>query len=149
MRSLEEHQQIDRDARSDDYKKDQHQRVKERLDAAYEDGYIKGRIDAATSTKPGDYATTSKLLQQALDALIIAEAGLADIGDADRELGDDLAWCEARAAKALASPRQAIKDLCAELAATGNKTADNGFDRTASHSSGEYAEIPSIHSRGI
>lgn len=48
------------------------------------------------------------VMQQALDALVIAEAGLADIGDAGREPGDDLAWCEARAAQALAYPRAAI-----------------------------------------
>jgi hypothetical protein len=37
-----------------------------------------------------------------------AEAALADIGDADREPGDDLAWCEARAAAALPSVRAAL-----------------------------------------
>lgn len=37
-----------------------------------------------------------------------AEAALADIGDADREPGDDLAWCERRAAKALPRVRAAI-----------------------------------------
>jgi len=36
-----------------------------------------------------------------LEALKLAEAGLADIGDADREPGDDLAWCERRAAESL------------------------------------------------
>jgi hypothetical protein len=35
----------------------------------------------------------------------IAEAALADIGDADREPGDDLAWCEQRAAQALPAVR--------------------------------------------
>ena len=34
-------------------------------------------------------------------ALHTAEAALADIGDADRNPGDDVAWCEARAAQAL------------------------------------------------
>jgi len=34
-------------------------------------------------------------------ALELAEAALADIGDAERELGDDLAWAEARAARDL------------------------------------------------
>ena len=42
-------------------------------------------------------------------ALVIAEAALADIGDADREPGDDVAWCEARAAKALPKVRAALK----------------------------------------
>jgi hypothetical protein len=36
-----------------------------------------------------------------LDALRFAEAALADIGDAEREPGDDLQWCENRAAAAL------------------------------------------------
>jgi hypothetical protein len=42
------------------------------------------------------------------EALRIAEAALADIGDADREPGDDLAWCERRAAKALPAVRGAL-----------------------------------------
>jgi hypothetical protein len=54
--------------------------------------------------------------QQALEALVTAEAGLADIGDADREQGDDVAWCEARAAAALEGPRAAITALRAALA---------------------------------
>ena len=54
--------------------------------------------------------------QAALEALVIAEAGLADIGDADREPGDDLAWCERRAAEALEAPRKAIAPLRAALA---------------------------------
>lgn len=41
-------------------------------------------------------------------ALITAEAALSDIGDADREPGDDLAWCEQRAAEALPSVRAAL-----------------------------------------
>lgn len=42
------------------------------------------------------------------EALRIAEAALADIGDADREPGDDLAWCERRAAQALPAIRAAL-----------------------------------------
>ncbi len=41
-------------------------------------------------------------------ALVIAEAALSDIGDADREPGDDLAWCERRAAQALPVVRAAM-----------------------------------------
>jgi len=52
--------------------------------------------------------------KMALDALKFAEAALADIGDADREPGDDLAWCEARAAEALPQTRAAIAALQAE-----------------------------------
>lgn len=42
------------------------------------------------------------------EALKLAEAGLADIGDADREPGDDLAWCERRAAEPLPRIRAAL-----------------------------------------
>jgi hypothetical protein len=41
-------------------------------------------------------------------ALVKAEAALADIGDAEREPGDDLAWCEKRAAQALPVVRAAL-----------------------------------------
>jgi hypothetical protein len=43
-------------------------------------------------------------------ALKIAEAALSDIGDADREEGDDLAWCERRAAKAIPVVRAALSE---------------------------------------
>jgi hypothetical protein len=43
------------------------------------------------------------------NALKTAEAALADIGDADREPGDDLAWCERRAAQALPAVRAALE----------------------------------------
>jgi hypothetical protein len=59
---------------------------------------------------------TREVMQQALEALVTAEAGLADIGDADREPTDDLAWCEERAVQALAKPRAAIVALKAALA---------------------------------
>jgi hypothetical protein len=42
-------------------------------------------------------------------ALKTAEAALADIGDADREPGDDLAWCEARARQALPAVRATLE----------------------------------------
>jgi hypothetical protein len=42
------------------------------------------------------------------EALFLAEAALSDIGDADREPGDDVAWCEARAAQALPIVRAAL-----------------------------------------
>ena len=41
-------------------------------------------------------------------ALATAEAALADIGDSDREPGDDMAWCERRAALALPEVRAAL-----------------------------------------
>lgn len=42
-------------------------------------------------------------------ALRTAEAALSDIGDAEREEGDDLAWCEGRAAKALPLIRPVLR----------------------------------------
>jgi hypothetical protein len=48
-------------------------------------------------------------LERLRDVLAYAEAALADIGDADREPGDDLAWCEARAAEALPRVRAALR----------------------------------------
>ena len=42
-------------------------------------------------------------------ALLIAEAALSDIGDAKRECGDTMAWCEARAAKAIPAVRAALE----------------------------------------
>jgi hypothetical protein len=50
-----------------------------------------------------------RLARLARAALKTAEAALSDIGDADRETGDDLAWCEARAAQALPAVRAALK----------------------------------------
>jgi hypothetical protein len=44
------------------------------------------------------------------ETLKTAEAALADIGDATREPGDDLAWCERRAAQALPAVRAALKE---------------------------------------
>ena len=41
-------------------------------------------------------------------ALATAEVALADIGDADRSPGDDMAWCERRAARALPAVRAAL-----------------------------------------
>jgi hypothetical protein len=50
-----------------------------------------------------------RLAEYARAALKTAEAALSDIGDADREPGDDLKWCEARAAQALPAVRAALK----------------------------------------
>lgn len=41
-------------------------------------------------------------------ALACAEAALSDIGDADREPGDDVKWCEQRAAEAIPAVRAAL-----------------------------------------
>jgi hypothetical protein len=63
-------------------------------------------------------------------ALELAEAALADIGDADRESGDDLAWAEARAAQDL--PR--IRAVLARRGSQPSKVARSGarwYDSTA------------------
>ena len=59
----------------------------------------------------GAAAHPSPLLLNAMQALILAEAALSDIGDADREPGDDLAWCEARAALAIPACRKTLAEL--------------------------------------
>jgi hypothetical protein len=45
---------------------------------------------------------------QLLGVLCYAESALSDIGDADREPGDDLEWCERRAAEALPRIRELL-----------------------------------------
>jgi len=45
---------------------------------------------------------------QLLDVLSYAECALGDIGDAEREPGDDLEWCEERAAEALPRIRKLL-----------------------------------------
>ena len=65
---------------------------------------IAANEDDVTLTKVNE----NKILHQVLDALVVAEASLSDIGDADREPGDDVAWCEKRAHQALELPRKAI-----------------------------------------
>ncbi len=61
------------------------------------------RMDAAVNYA----AAVSSALREALKT---AEAALADIGDATREPGDDLAWCERRAAQALPEVRKALRE---------------------------------------
>lgn len=66
---------------------------------------------ADTPSTPGaraDLERAQARIEQLTQALRLAEAALADIGDADREPGDDLAWCEDRAAQALPKVRAAI-----------------------------------------
>jgi hypothetical protein len=65
-----------------------------------------------------------------LSALVAAEAALADIGDADREPSDDLAWCEKRAAEALPIIRKAIADAGEQPARGGNWQAPFHANRT-------------------
>lgn len=60
------------------------------------------------------YAEKSGRLEAKVDrlteALRIAEAALADIGDADREPGDDVEWCERRASLGLRKVRDTLRD---------------------------------------
>jgi hypothetical protein len=67
-----------------------------------------------------------------LRALVVAEAALSDIGDADREPGDDLAWCERRAAKELPEVR-------AVLAAHSNSDRTHKSQHIASVVAGNLA----------
>jgi len=55
------------------------------------------------------YSHATRDVEELLSVLQYAEAALADIGDAEREPGDDLAWCENRAAEALPRIRKLIK----------------------------------------
>lgn len=57
----------------------------------------------------GQVGRQAEELMRLRTALHCAEAALADIGDADREPGDDLAWCESRAAEALPTVRAAMQ----------------------------------------
>jgi hypothetical protein len=68
--------------------------------------------------------------QKLREALQVAEAALSDIGDADREPGDDLAWCERRAAQNLPLIRQALALPTAGVMTNGLTQA--GTDASAS-----------------
>jgi hypothetical protein len=62
------------------------------------------------STEAQIYAN-ARLMAAAPDllaALVLAEAALSDIGDADHEPSDDLAWAEARAAQVIPAVRAAL-----------------------------------------
>lgn len=56
----------------------------------------------------GRVTTAEALNAELVEVLRKAKAALEDIGDADREPGDDLAWCEARAAEPLPLIRAAL-----------------------------------------
>ena len=75
-------------------------------EAAELTGTTEGAARLAESKRYGALANEIERLR---DELAYAEAALADIGDATREPGDDLAWCEARAAEALPRVRAALK----------------------------------------
>ena len=78
------------------------QRISE-LEAA--ENYRQQDEDAERAMEPAPAGELDVLTQ----ALVKAEAALADIGDAEREPGDDLAWCEQRAAQVLPVVRAALE----------------------------------------
>lgn len=87
----------------------------ERLHAQFE---VAEAARFAAVSKAQWQAVTNRELNERADetarlhaALALAEAALADIGDADRKPGDDLAWCEARAAQDLPAVRAALAGL--------------------------------------
>lgn len=71
------------------------------------------RFAEANSARKAAEAENARLrarLARMEGALRTAEAALADIGDAEREPNDDLAWCERRAADALPWVRAALTE---------------------------------------
>lgn len=58
-----------------------------------------------------EYSFSTSFTFTLLKALRTAEAALSDIGDAEREPTDDVAWCENRAAEALPEVRAALQML--------------------------------------
>lgn len=76
-----------------------------------------GGFDRGDPDQLAEALANARLIAAAPDllaALKLAEAALSDIGDADREPGDDVAWCEARAAKPLPEIRAAIAKVGGE-----------------------------------
>ena len=65
-----------------------------------------GTADLAMKHRDAAEAQAERLAE----ALRIAEAALEDIGDADREPGDDVAWCERRARLGLRRVRDTLRD---------------------------------------
>lgn len=78
------------------------QRISE-LEAA--ENYRQQDEDAERAMEPAPAGELDVLTQ----ALVKAEAALAGIGDAEREPGNDLAWCEQRAAQVLPVVRAALE----------------------------------------
>lgn len=68
-------------------------------------------LDALSTPQPParEDAPRGGELAAITQALRLAEAALSDIGDADREPGDDIAWAERRAAQALPAARAGLK----------------------------------------
>lgn len=90
---------------------DEIERLRAELARCGGDNCMGRRCDDVTNwvTEQAAQARVAAERERWRDELAYAEAALADIGDADREPGDDLAWCEARAAEALPRVRAALK----------------------------------------
>jgi hypothetical protein len=69
---------------------------------------ILDNLETLLQTIGKNFLKVTEQRDELLEALKLADAALSDIGDADREPGDDLAWCEARAAKDIPAIRAAI-----------------------------------------
>ena len=67
---------------------------------------LAGRYADKLSASSYSHAMSDR--NQLIDTLAYAEAALGDIGDAEREPGDDLEWCEERAAAALPRIRELL-----------------------------------------
>ena len=70
---------------------------------------LRGKAEAERDRALAREAEKDRRIAALEGALRTAEAALADIGDAEREPDDDLAWCEARAAAALPAVRAALE----------------------------------------
>ncbi len=82
---------------------------------ALDEEFTQGRISNHNGRKAAiELRRLHEVNQELLEALKFAEAALSDIGDADREPGDDVAWCEARAAQAIPQSRDAIAKATGE-----------------------------------
>lgn len=68
-----------------------------------------GKYSYAGKASASSYSHALDDRDEVLKALQYAEAALSDIGDAEREEGDDLAWCENRAAEALPTIRGVLR----------------------------------------
>ena len=78
-------------------------------------------------------------------ALEIAEAALADIGDADREPGDDVAWCEARAAQALPGLRAVLITAAPQPAAQAQLDAVGAGETLCKVNQQSGADVKPLH----
>lgn len=79
------------------------------LCAAWKDAQILGEAMSANRDLGASNDELRLRVHRLETALRSAEAALSDIGDAEREEGDDLAWCEHRAAEALPTVRAALE----------------------------------------